>query len=182
MSTQIAAQTATLVKSEGAGQVIDDLMRVALKECRPVYLALPSDLVHCKIPSHRLNTSLVSPHTPTIAPKSSTNRAHSPRAIRVSQPFPASAPPPLSAADAEITGDTKIVVDQIVSMYEKAKDPILLFDACGGRFGMEDWCLRLVEALGIRYYLTAMSKAAMPEHHELCECISPLSVPTRKAS
>ena len=34
---------------------------------------------------------------------------------------------------------------------------------------MEDWCLRLVEALGIRYYLTSMSKSSMPEHHELCE-------------
>ena len=95
------------------------------------------------------------------------------------QPFPASSPPPASAADAEITGDTKIVVDQIVSMYEKAKDPILLFDACGGRFGMENWCLKLVEALGIRYYLTSMSKASMPEDHELCKSLRNPSLATR---
>lgn len=132
MSAQISAHTAKLARIEGAGAVIDELIKVALKECRsvlllpsspipvqlwsdsspflsrPVYLTLPTDLVHAKIPADSLNTPL-----PAIS----------------------SQPPAASAADAELEGSAKDFVDTIVALYEKAEDPVVLVDACASRFG-----------------------------------------------
>ncbi|KAL7408983.1 pyruvate decarboxylase [Mrakia frigida] len=138
MSAQISAHTAKLQRIEGAGEVIDELIKVALKECRPVYLTLPTDLVHAKIPASTLNTPL-----PTIS----------------------SSAPPASAADVELEGSAKDFVDRIVALYEKAEDPIVLVDACAGRFGMEGWALKLVEETGMTFFETPMGKASMDETH-----------------
>lgn len=163
MASRAAVRQAKIVTADGAGEIIDDLILISLEERRPVYLNLPTDLVNTKIPSAPLKKALGHPSLV------------------------------LSAGDRELSGDTKTVVDQIASLYEKAKDPILLFDGFGARFGsvstlvssdftltrtdvslfhfvrMQDACLQVVEALGIRYYLTMMGKAAMPERHKLCQ-------------
>ncbi|KAL7409361.1 thiamine diphosphate-binding protein [Mrakia frigida] len=138
MSGQITAHTARLQRAEGAGELIDELIKVALKECRPVYLAFPTDLNHVKIPADRLNTLL---------------------------PSPASSPPPASAADVILEGPGKAFVDTVVALYEKAVDPVVLVDACAGRFGMEGWALKLVEDTGMSFFETPMGKASTDETH-----------------
>ncbi|KAL7409369.1 pyruvate decarboxylase, partial [Mrakia frigida] len=138
MSGQITAHTARLQRAEGAGELIDELIKVALKECRPVYLAFPTDLNHVKIPADRLNTLL---------------------------PSPASSPPPASAADITLEGPAKEFIDKVVELYEKAVDPIVLVDVFASRFGMEDWALQLVEGTGMTFFQTPMGKASLDETH-----------------
>jgi pyruvate decarboxylase len=139
MSAQISAHTAKLARTEGAGEVIDELIKVALKECRPVYLTLPTDLVHAKISSSRLNDSL---------------------------PSGSFSPVPDSAADAELSGPAEHVVKRIVARYEAAKDPIVLVDACASRFGMAPyWPLKLAEETGMLIVETPMGKASTDETH-----------------
>ncbi|EST04586.1 Thiamine pyrophosphate enzyme, C-terminal TPP-binding [Kalmanozyma brasiliensis GHG001] len=58
MSKEISADSAVLKAKEGAGEAIDRILRTAMKSARPVYLALPTDLVHATIPSAPLNTPL----------------------------------------------------------------------------------------------------------------------------
>lgn len=138
MSAQISAHTAKLQRSEGAGELIDELLIVALKECRPVYLTLPTDLVHAKISSARLSNDL---------------------------PTGSFTPPPASAAEATLEGPSAHVINRIVARYEAAEDPIVLVDACASRFGMEGWALKLAEETGMQFFETPMGKASTDETH-----------------
>jgi len=52
-------------------------------------------------------------------------------------------------------------------MYAAASHPVLLVDACCGRFGMAGVVRKLVEACGIRFFTTPMGKALLDEHHPL---------------
>ncbi|GAC99677.1 pyruvate decarboxylase [Pseudozyma hubeiensis SY62] len=58
MSKEISADSAILKHKEGAGEAIDRILVKAMKAARPVYLALPTDLVHATIPSAALKTPL----------------------------------------------------------------------------------------------------------------------------
>lgn len=58
MSKEIAVDSAILKSKEGAGEAIDRILVTAMKKARPVYLALPTDLVHATIPSSALSKSL----------------------------------------------------------------------------------------------------------------------------
>lgn len=44
------------------------------------------------------------------------------------------------------------VVEQITDRFEKAKKPVVLVDACAGRFGMAGEVRKLVEGCGIRFF------------------------------
>lgn len=44
MAAQVSAHTAKLQRAEGAGEVIDEIIKVALKECRFVYFPLHRNL------------------------------------------------------------------------------------------------------------------------------------------
>lgn len=58
MSKEISADSAVLKQKEGAGEAIDRILVTAMKKARPVYLALPTDLVHATIPADALKTKL----------------------------------------------------------------------------------------------------------------------------
>lgn len=58
MSKEISADSAILKSKQGAGESIDRILVTAMKTARPVYLALPTDLVHATIPADALKTPL----------------------------------------------------------------------------------------------------------------------------
>ena len=58
MSKEISVDTAILKHKEGAGELIDRILVNCMKRARPVYLALPTDLVHATIPSDALSKPL----------------------------------------------------------------------------------------------------------------------------
>ncbi|SOV02859.1 probable PDC1 - pyruvate decarboxylase, isozyme 1 [Ustilago sp. UG-2017a] len=58
MSKEISADSAVLKQKEGVGEAIDRILVSAMKKARPVYLALPTDLVHATIPAEALKTKL----------------------------------------------------------------------------------------------------------------------------
>ncbi|SNX85737.1 probable PDC1 - pyruvate decarboxylase, isozyme 1 [Melanopsichium pennsylvanicum] len=58
MSKQISADSAILKTKQGAGDAIDRILVSAIKSARPVYLALPTDLVHDTIPADALKKAL----------------------------------------------------------------------------------------------------------------------------
>ncbi|TKY89645.1 hypothetical protein EX895_001430 [Sporisorium graminicola] len=58
MSKEISADSAILKSKQGAGESIDRILVTAMKTARPVYLALPTDLVHATIPGAALKTPL----------------------------------------------------------------------------------------------------------------------------
>ncbi len=58
MSKEISVDSAILKHKEGAGEAIDRILVTAMKKARPVYLALPTDLVHATIPADALSKKL----------------------------------------------------------------------------------------------------------------------------
>ena len=58
MSKEISADSAILKSKQGAGEAIDRILVTAMKTARPVYLALPTDLVHATIPGDALSKPL----------------------------------------------------------------------------------------------------------------------------
>lgn len=58
MSKEISVDSAVLKQKEGAGEAIDRILVSAMSKARPVYLALPTDLVHATIPAGALKTPL----------------------------------------------------------------------------------------------------------------------------
>jgi pyruvate decarboxylase len=59
------------------------------------------------------------------------------------------------------------VVAEITRLYAAASRPIVLVDACCGRFGMANDVRKLVEGCDIRFFTTPMGKALLDEHHPL---------------
>jgi pyruvate decarboxylase len=47
---------------------------------------------------------------------------------------------------------TAYVVDEIAARFEKAQKPIVLIDACAGRFGMAGEVRKLVEGCQVRFF------------------------------
>jgi hypothetical protein len=95
------------------------------------------------------------------------------------QPHPHSAPPPEATNTAEPVGSvntsslssstndqspapasdkvTEHVVEEITERYVNAKKPIVLVDACAGRFGVAGEVRKLVEGCGIRFFESKLS-------------------------
>lgn len=57
-----------------------------------------------------------------------------------------------SQGQSQVDDVTKHVVADITKRFADAKRPIVLVDACAGRFGMAKTVRKLVEAAGIRFF------------------------------
>ena len=62
---------------------------------------------------------------------------------------------------------TEHVVGEITKLFAASKKPIVLVDACCGRFGMAGEVRKLVEGSGVRFFSTPMGKSLLDEHHPL---------------
>ncbi|KAI9636386.1 thiamine diphosphate-binding protein [Dioszegia hungarica] len=137
---------------------LDRVIKDVLQQCRPGYVEIPTDAVHHKVSSAGLNKPLPHPHSaPPVeqqdpTPSSQTNSS----APMMTVPGP--------APSDEVTAH---VVGEITKRFAEAERPIVVIDACAGRFGMAGTVRKLVEGCGIRFFETPMGKSLLDEHHEL---------------
>ncbi|KAM0754818.1 pyruvate decarboxylase [Meredithblackwellia eburnea MCA 4105] len=125
-----------------AAEEIDRVLRVALETARPTYVTVPTDFVFLPVDKKRLDTPVVPPpplvQTPALLPTGD-----------------------------KITPEKKdvvhFVVNEIERLWLKAKNPILLVDACAIRYGVVHLVRDLVEATSIKYFSTPMGKGALDE-------------------
>ena len=47
---------------------------------------------------------------------------------------------------------TEYVVEEITARFAKAEKPVVIVDACAGRFGMASEVRKLVEGAGVRFF------------------------------
>lgn len=135
-------------------------------QCKPVYLALPTDLIHAKVSSEDLKTPLVSGHirlshwdlhsfssTDLHSPPPSPPPSPHPRRCHA-QPHPHSAPPhtDVHLTNKDQAASLAYAVKSITHMFEEAKNPIVIVDCCTERYGMAPEIRKLVEATGVRFF------------------------------
>jgi pyruvate decarboxylase len=145
MSSHITS-TVGLLKKGGSGESwtaeIDRVLRVALTECRPTYLTLPTDLVHTKVSSKGLQTPL--PRSNSAPPAASTHTEKEPEKNK------------------EVLDH---VVQEIAKKFEKSEKPVIIVDICADRFGCGQGIRELVEKTGVRFFETPMGKSVVDEQH-----------------
>lgn len=156
----------------------DEALRACLTQCRPAYVELPMDVVRSQVSAKGLKNPLVSPDPATDL------RPRFPNASLTPQPQPSTAPPfdemllpttPGSAAptnqlfqstddhfDAPSEVVTAHVVQLITQLYEKAKRPAVLVDACAARFGVGGLVRELVEKCQIRFFTSKPHSPLLP--------------------
>ncbi|KAG8706123.1 Pyruvate decarboxylase 1 [Ceratobasidium sp. 395] len=132
--------------TDGLPFEVDRVLRVALTECRPVYLTFPTNLHHVKVPSIGLNTPLPHPHSAPLTPE-----------VVTKERIP----------DAEVERELDLVVSEIQRLFEASHDPIVLVDACAERFGVEKEVEKLVAGTGVKFFTTPMAKGVLDESHEM---------------
>jgi pyruvate decarboxylase len=128
MSSHISSTIGILKKEGNWTEEIDRVLTVALTECRPVYLTLPTDLVHSLISDERLKKHAL--------------------------PRPHSAPPSKDVnAEGNPSSDVlKFCIDEIAERFKKSKKPIVIVDICADRFGCGPELKRLVETTEVRFF------------------------------
>lgn len=127
MSSHISSAVGILKKNTDWTSEIDRVLTVALTECRPVYLTLPTDLVHAKVSDEPLREKkLPRPHSAPVVEESEAKEAQS--------------------------DVLKHCVEQISDMFEKSKNPVVVVDICADRFGCGPELKKLVEATGVRFF------------------------------
>lgn len=150
MSAPISASMASLTTGPTGTAVlpfeVDRVLRVALTECKPVYLTFPTNLHHVKVPSAGLNTPLPHPHSAPLTPE-----------IVIKERI----------SDAEVERELELVVDEIQHLFEASHDPVVLVDACAERFGVETEVEKLVAGTGVKFFTTPMAKGVLDESHEM---------------
>jgi hypothetical protein len=99
MSAQISAHTLQLSRSEGAGQLIDELIKVAIRECRPGSSSWSPSFTHLKIIQLTTSRSLISLPHPSYRPHPRQDLLLSPQPIP-SRPQLCRAPNPLARLQA----------------------------------------------------------------------------------
>ncbi|WVR04642.1 hypothetical protein IAU60_001653 [Kwoniella sp. DSM 27419] len=140
----------------------DKCVRDVLEQCRPGYVEIPTDAFHVQVDRSTLDERLPHPHS-----------APPPESVAAAQPTTqSSATSSLAAPTDGITAApsddvTAHVVSEIAQRFKAAKKPIVLVDACAGRFGMAGEVRKLVEGCGIRFFETPMGKSLLDEHHPL---------------
>jgi len=67
---------------------------------------------------------------------------------------------------------TAYVVQEITARFAKADKPIVIVDACAGRFGMAAEVRKLVEGCGVRFFESTPS-ALINVHADLCIFAAP---------
>ncbi|SCV71113.1 BQ2448_2701 [Microbotryum intermedium] len=138
----ITAAQAFLQSVEGACDEIDRVIRVAFETARPAYLTLPTDLVFSPVDASRLDTPVI--------------------------PDGFSADDKTMLPSGEKIDESKMkVVDfvtkEITRLWDAAKNPTILIDACAIRYGVTHLVRDLVEATQVKYYTTPMGKSALDE-------------------
>lgn len=127
MSSHISSAVGILKKNTDWTTEIDRVITCALTECKPVYLTLPTDLVHTKVSDAPLRESKL--------------------------PRPHSAPISDELGDESTQSDVlKHCIAEISERFEKSKNPIVVVDICADRFGCGPELKKLVEATGVRFF------------------------------
>lgn len=124
----------------GGNELADEIDRVitqCLRQCRPTYLTLPTDLVAATISGKRLKDS----------PLTLESIRKSLREPQVEEKV------------------EKLIIKRICERYEKAKKPIVLVDACCIRYGVQKETQELIEKTGMTYFTSPMGKTAIDERH-----------------
>lgn len=119
-----------------AGEEIDRAIFEALKNNKPTYLTLPTDLVDSKIPAEPLMTPITHASITKIL-----------------------ALPKVS----DVVED--VIIKQICKMYERATKPCVLVDAGVTRFRMQKETKDLIQATGMTFFSSPMGKTAIDERH-----------------
>ncbi|KAL7420001.1 hypothetical protein Q5752_004964 [Cryptotrichosporon argae] len=140
----------------------DGALRKCLEQCRPAYVELPMDAIKYMVSADGLKTPLPHPHS-APPPESATEDASPDRPMNTVSSVPNSDAKAAPAID-DVTAH---VVEAITALYAKAAKPVVIVDACAGRFGMAGEVKKLVETAGIRFFETPMGKALLDEHHPL---------------
>ncbi|GAA5853386.1 hypothetical protein JCM8547_002436 [Rhodosporidiobolus lusitaniae] len=147
---EMTCAQAYLTSADGAAEEIDRILLAALSTAQPAYLHLPSDLVMSPVDATRLEKHLVP------------------------SPLADVTEPGTSAADLErlpagktVDGETKerleFVSSEIARLWEEAKDPIVIVDACAIRYGLNYRVKDFIERTGVRWFTTPMGRTAIDE-------------------
>ncbi|GAA5835602.1 hypothetical protein JCM5353_000904 [Sporobolomyces roseus] len=144
-SKGISCAQAFLSSGENAAQEIDRILLAALETARPAYLTLPTDLVYAPVDASRLKTPIIPHH--------------------VGYEETDILPTGKKVAD-EVQDRTDFVVKEITRLYDEAKEPIILIDACAIRYGVGHLARDLVQATGCKFYTTPMGRNAIDEDPE----------------
>ncbi|TNY24555.1 thiamine diphosphate-binding protein [Rhodotorula diobovata] len=138
----ITCARAFLQGAEDAAAEIDRILLAALTKARPAYLSLPTDLVFIPVDKKRLETPVV--------PDSVGFENHDvlPTGKKVQD---------------EEKKRLAFVVKEIERLWDGAKDPIVLIDACSIRYGVSHLVRDLVHATKVKFYTTPMGRTAIDE-------------------
>ncbi|GAA5929418.1 hypothetical protein JCM3775_002336 [Rhodotorula graminis] len=134
---------AYLTSADNAAEEIDRVLLAMLKTARPGYVTIPTDLVYAKVDASRLRTPLL------------------PLADPLDERMPNG-----KMLKHETQDRLDFVVSEIERLWETAKDPIVLVDACAIRFGVGHLVEELVKATGVRWYTSPMGRTVMDEDSE----------------
>ncbi|GAA5898576.1 alpha-keto acid decarboxylase family protein [Sporobolomyces salmoneus] len=141
-SSGITCAQAFLTSTETAAQEIDRILLKALETARPAYLTLPTDFVYAPVDASRLETPIV------------------PKFVRYEETD--ILPTGKRVAD-EVQERTEFVVKEIVRLWEKARNPVILIDACAIRYGVGHLVRDLVQQTGTPFFTTPMGRNAIDE-------------------
>ncbi|GAA5869231.1 hypothetical protein JCM16303_000400 [Sporobolomyces ruberrimus] len=141
-SRGITCAQAFLSSADNAAQELDRILLQALETARPAYLTLPTDLVYAPVDASRLETPIV-PHNVGFEETDVL-------------------PTGKKVAD-EAQARMSFVVKEIERLWENAKNPIILLDACAIRYGVGHLARDLVQATGVKFFTTPMGRNAIDE-------------------
>ncbi|ORX33900.1 Thiamin diphosphate-binding protein [Kockovaella imperatae] len=142
-------------------EAFDKVLKDVLEQCRPGYVEIPTDAVHKKVSDEGLQEKLPHPHS---APPPESTATGLPLETKINTVSQAPSDHPVSDSADKVT---EHVVQEITARFVKAERPVVLVDACAGRFGMAGEVRKLVESCGIRFFETPMGKSLLDEHHPL---------------
>lgn len=123
-------------RSSDVGEEIDRAIFQALKNNKPTYLTLPTDLVDTMIPAEPLRVP--------ITQATITRLLSEPRVAPQMEDF---------------------IISKICRMYARAEKPCILVDAGVQRFRIQSSTRELIEATGMTFFSTVMGKTSIEEDH-----------------
>ncbi|GAA5949959.1 hypothetical protein JCM21900_005538 [Sporobolomyces salmonicolor] len=141
-SRGITCAQAFLSSAANAASEIDRILLAALTSARPAYLTLPTDLVYAPVDASPLKTPIV----PRRVGYDDLDRLPTGRKIKQ-----------------EEKERFEFVVKEIQRLWENAKEPIVLIDACAIRYGVGHLVKDLVQATGVKFFTTPMGRTAIDE-------------------
>ncbi|KAJ8296115.1 putative pyruvate decarboxylase C3G9.11c [Rhodotorula toruloides] len=141
-SAGITCARAFLQRAEEAAQEIDRVLLAALTTARPAYVTLPTDLVFVPVPKKRLEDPII-PMRVGFEDKNVL--------------------PTGKKVEEEEKNRLQFVVGEIERLWNDAKEPIILIDACAIRYGVGHLVRDLVHATGVKFYTTPMGRTAIDE-------------------